>query len=486
MVLNLSGFVTPTGIRKNSKRRPLLNQVPRNITSSASVGISSMLIQKRNFWNWFRARPELNAPVSIRVDDTIGEVEFTSIDGTPLGRNKLMEARKFWNENQLYERLKSVQFDRLVTGSGFLWLGKFNDKQRKEIMKRVLPDFYFKDIENKILIKAMDEDLRRTRIVDYIASATVEIQHDLHEVLAYVQHYSAMTEVFSPDEVIHIPLHRTDGKVDGFSPVWSLDYEIILLWAIKENMLAYIRNGGSPNKAWILPEELSNSENHKWLVEELMNRGTLENRHGNLVLTGKVEVQDLEPSIKDMEYKELALWLTSNIAYALRVPVTRIPYLIGSAASGTDSGGMAESGYWAMVDSDQRTLEMHLNSQLFNKLGYSIRFKRQYRIDDIREAQAMNFTMDSVGKMRNELMSAGLKLKDQKLVSLLSGNERTISMSEVEELTDKDRENMIGPMSNNNPMSDSETADSPAKTQKNDTKRTAAKNNPSSSNQTGY
>lgn len=464
------------------KGRPLLNQMPMHVRKRPSVGISTVLAQKQKFWKWFRGRPELNSPVMIRVDDTITEIDFYKPDGTPLGRNKRINAEKFWNDNQLYERLKSVQFDRLVTGSGFIWLGFLNDDDVKQVKDTVFNKFWFKSVDMAKVKASIDEDLRLPRMVDYVASSTVVIEHSRHEVKRYIQFFLSYNEEFSPKEIIHIPLHRLDGKVDGFTPVESLSYELVLIWAIKENMLSYFRNGGSPSKAWILPDELSNSENHAWLTQELMNKGRMENRHGNFVLTGKVEIQDLEPNIKDMDYKELSLYVASNIAYALRVPVSRIPYLIGKSATGSDAGGLAESGYWAMIESDQKTIEMHLNTQLFNKLGFMIKFKKKYKIDDIREAQALNFKVDAVTKIQTELKNAGLKLQDDKLRALFDLNSNDVTeLTEEEKMSDMERSGLL----NRSFAQDREVTPGRGQQNQDSTKREAAKNNPKGSNQTG-
>lgn len=486
-MLNISGF-----FQGKKRHRPLINQIPVNVSHNASWGISSTYTQKVKFWKWFKARPELNSPVMIRVDDTICEVEFFKPDGSPLGRNKRLDAESFWNDNFLYERLKSIQFDRLVTGSGFVWVGKpsLNEKSLakfkvlcERIGKQFSDQFSCKEVGTRLFLKAIDEDLRLPRVVDYIPSSTVMIEHDRYEIKKYIQYFSGYSQEFSPEEVIHIPLTRIDGKVDGFTPVESLVYELILLWAIKENMLAYVRNGGVPKKIFVLPEELNNSANHKWLVTQLMEKGKLENRHGNMVLTGKVEVNDLEVNPKDMEYKDLALYVTSNIAYALRVPVSRIPYMIGKAQSKGDAGGLAESGYWSMIESDQRTVEMHLNSQLFKKLGWIFKFKKRYKIDDLREAQALNFRVDAVTKIQDELRKVDMKVARPKLLNLLD-----LSTNEVEEMTEEEKQKQFqnSGLLNRSFMPDKQVTRSPDKVEMDATKRRSAQNNPSSSSQTGF
>ncbi len=463
MVFNVSALLgSSTG--PSVVHRPLLNQIPTNYRNNTTLGVSSLLTQKQKFWRWFKSRPELNAPVAIRVDDTIGQVEFFKPDGSPLGRNKRLEAENFWRDNQFYERLKSVQYDRLVTGSGFLWMGKLDVDQLREVIESYCDNIWLRGINMRevatdLFVRTLsDEDVRTTRKVDYVASSTMQIEYDDFTVKRYVQWFNAKQAVFTPEEIIHIPLHIMDGKVDGFSSVESLGHELVLIWAIKENMLSYFRNGGSPSKAWILPEEFQGSDNFEWLNQQLMNQGQLENRHGNMVLAGKVEIENLEGDIKDMDYEKLALWCASNIAYALRIPVSRIPYLVGSASSKGDAGGLAESGYWSMIESDQRTIEMHLNQQLFIPMGFMIKFKKQYKLDDVREAQTLQLKVDAVTKMNELLHSMSKELTPGKVSQFLdlAPNDITdFDKMEEFEMTAK----MNGQIANNEVMPDQNKQD---------------------------
>ena len=482
MVLRLAKYVPGHRIDGPDRRRPMLNESKSSVTDTAlGWNISTVLKQKQQFWRWFKDRPELNSPVLIRVDDTIGEVEFFGKYGDAIGRNKRIQAEKFWNQNYLYERLKSVQIDRLTTGSGFLWKGKHDKDTVSRVIKKCLDNFQIKGLNIKETeIKGyIDEDLRRVRVIDYIPSSTVLIEHDRYDVQKYTQWVLAKTVTFDPDEILHIPLIRADGKVDGWTPIQSLTYELILIWAIKENMMAYIRNGGSMAKIFVLPEENANSLNHQWLKQELSNLGALQNRHGNMILTGKVDMIDVENKIKDLEYKELALYATSNIAYALRVPVGRIPYLIGKAQSDGDAGGLAESGYWSMIESDQRTLEMHLNPLLATEYGFTIKFKKCYKINDLRDAQALTYRIDALSKMQSELAKKQLCLTETKMLELLN-----ISTNDIEKMKDLP---LLQQGNNQLPQMPEKAFMRNEGQQMNDSvKRTAAENNPKGANQTGY
>lgn len=503
VLIGLSKFFTGS---KNARKRPMLNEIPYTNRDGAIRAHSGANLNKKQFVNWFKTRPELCAPVTIRVNDTITEIEYYDVDGSPLGRNKYLQAKRFWEDNQLYKRLKSWQYDRLITGSGFLWKGsplnqrgaKKEDylKNFKEVCTRAAKDQLGYDIQTRdvlklsdqIFMRAMDEDLRKTRIVDYIPSSTVVIEHDLYDVLRYTQVYTTHTETFSPEEVIHTPYMDIDGRVDGFSPIMSLGYEMILLWSIKENMLSYFRNGAVTGKMIILPDEINNSENFKWLRSELMNNGILENRHGHMLLTGNVDVKDLEDGLKDMDFENLFMHIKSNIANSLMVPLARLGDY-QSNGGGSDAGGIADSGYWNSIESDQRVIEMDLNSQLFNELGFSIRFKKPYKVDEVREAQAANQNISFILQANNGLKNGYQKrLKMNSYLNLISGNSREMSMDDVEEIP---KDQLMLPteknsMLNQTFMKDKEVIPNSSNQKKAETKKSAANNNPKGSNQGGF
>jgi len=473
----------------------MLNEIPFSTSRGVLKAYSQPSLKKRQFVDWFKTRPELCAPVTIRVNDTITEVDFYDTDGSPLEGRKYKKAKEFWDKNQLYKRLKSYQYDRIITGSGFLWKGSAINQRStnkdayissmKQIAtrtaKKALGDIQTREADylaDKLFLRAMDEDLRKTRMVDYIASSTMTIVNDKYDIIEYTQILGAdHDEKFNTEEIIHTPFMDIDGKVDGYTPVMGLGYEMVLSWAIKENMLSYFRNGAVTGKMIIMPDEIATSENFNWLKQELMNNGILENRHGHLLLTGQVDVKDLEDSLKDMEYEALFLQIKSTVANAIMVPLSRLDNYSGKG--GGDAGGLADSGYWSGIESDQRVIEMDLNSQLFSELGFNIKFKKPYKIDEVREAQAANQNISFILQANNGLKNGYQKrIKISSYLNMISGNSREISVGDVEDIPED--ELMLptekNSMLNQTFMKDKEVLPSKAQQNKAQTKRGVAEN----------
>ena len=444
--------------------------------------------QKKQLVEWFKTRPELNSPVFARVNDTIKDVDFYDKDGKALKPLIRKRAEAFWRDNFMDDRMKSVWSDAIITGEGFGWKGRLNKRQLKEAINSVtkgmdnLNGLNIKELKDELLVKAMDEDSQLLRLFDYVASSTMEIDHDETNITGYTQQVNATTQQFSKDEVIRFPFSNINGEVNGYTPVLSLASELILIWFIKENMLSYMRNNGVPKKVFSLTEELANSANHQYLISQLQDFGAVQNRHGNLVLTGKVDIKDLEEKIKDMDYKELALYVTSNVAYALQIPVSRIPYMIGKAQSAGDAGGLAESGYWSMIEADQRKIENLLNSQMFEKMGWIIRFKKQHKIDDLRETQAMSMKADAIEKLQNLLQSGfKKKLSVKKVISLMDLNDDDLEDIPEDELRDSFESTGL----RNQNMLNNQQLSNDDQVVKSDKKRREAKNNPKNLPQNG-
>ena len=467
------------GIQK--KEKPLLNTMYQVGYNRADFSQSINARKKRQLMDWFKNRPELNSPVMARVNDTIKDVDFYRPDGKPLGPTQYNKARRFWNDNFMNDRLKSIWAEAIVTGEGFGWKGKLSRRQISSAVSKTINgiakslNINLKEAKEIMLKKIMDEEVRKTRIFDYVASSTMEIAHTDREILGYIQTVNAHNQKYSTDEIIHFKFSDVDGRISGFSPIESLAPELILIWFIKENMMSYMRNNGVPKKVFVLEEEIANSPNHQFLIHQLEDFGAVENRHGNLVLTGKVNIQDLEEKLKDMEYEQLALYVTSNIAYALHIPVSRIPYMIGKAQSGGDAGGLAESGYWSMIEADQKKIENLLNSQMLEEMGFIVRFKKTHKIDDLRETQALSMKADAITKIQSILSSSGKKLTTHKIINMMDMNEDDLTDLSPEEKANANPRNRL---MNQNLLNNQELMRGDQKAKKSERSKTAAVNNP--------
>jgi hypothetical protein len=197
------------------------------------------------FWRKFRNSPELVATISIPVTDIVGDrPQWTDVNGNQLTKLELARANKFWKDNRGKETLKAMLFDGFLTGDGYLWKGKASKKEvmraLKEVMNKYKDHFNsleMKELESKI---SQDEDVKKTKKLDYVPSSSMSIIYDNFDIYGYQQIANGIVSEFSIDEIIHFRYLKLDGKVHGFSPVEALSAEIFLLTTIKQNIGLFI------------------------------------------------------------------------------------------------------------------------------------------------------------------------------------------------------------------------------------------------------
>lgn len=431
MVVKASNWFSQGGVIAPPQDRPMFTSLPlpmggseRNLENSARIGGSTLQTSKLA-WLKFRRNPELVATLSIPITDILSDqIDWTDLDGNKLNKLNEKKARKFWRDQRIKDNvLTPFLFDGFLNGDGFIWKGRPTRKEINAAVKETLEAISIplsklevKELASKMLI---DEDTRKTKRVDHLAASSVIIRHNQYDIEGYTQIANTYSHTFKTDEIIHWRYLNLDGKVQGFSPIEALWAEIMLLTLVKQNMISFMRNGGTPDKVFILPKEIANSKNHEYLVETLRKYKRIENAHGNLVFTGELDIKDLQINPKDLEYKDLALYITSNIAFSFGIPVTRIPYLIGTSASKGDSGGLSESGYWNRISNTQDQIEELLNSQLFEEMGWQMHFRRGYKQDEVREAQTANMMADTVTKHQSILAQSLKRPTTKKVLQLL-------------------------------------------------------------------
>jgi hypothetical protein len=346
---------------------------------------------------WARRSPQLMGFLNIIATDILSDrFEFEPVEKSSSGRNRVLKAENFWDVNHGMDVAEETIYDLLITGIGYNWIGSLDDKQLKEFcvvaVREVMPGLETKEFEFKARqmfkkIKENNSD-KLAKKLRHVAASTMTMHTDEFEVLKYIQRVGVHRKEYSPEEIIVFKLMPLDGKVWPFPPMEALLSEIYLLWLINQNYVSFFENGGKPDNVFILPKELAGSQNHKYLIDTLKHYKKIQNKHGNLVFTGDLSIEQLMKVEHQMEHKDLGLYIVSILAMFYGVPVGRIPFLLGKAASGGDSGGLADSGYWRKISVWQSKLEISYNRQLWKPFfGVKMKFRRGYLQDEVRETQ---------------------------------------------------------------------------------------------------
>ena len=401
-----------------------LQKTSVNTSNSPLPLLNSMFVERFSLFNpysadntyktyikWARRSPEVIGFISIIATDMLSDrIDFVTPKGQS-GRNRIMKAERFWRANKGMEVAEETIYDMLLNGIGYNWLGKLSPGELKEHCRAVARELYgaleTKELEYKSEQLAMNIKIDKKSLLAkklrHIAASTVSMHSDEYEVKKYIQRVGTNTKLFDKDEVITFKLMPLDGKVWPYPPMEAILSQVYLLWLITQNYVSYFENGGHPDKVFILPKELAGSKNHAYLINTLKKYKKIQNKHGNLVFTGDITVEDLQKVENQMENKDLGLYLVGVLAMMYGVPVSRIPFLVGKAAAGGDAGGLADSGYWRKISVWQSKLEEAYNSALWEPFfGVRMKFRRGYLQDEVRETQN-EMQRTSVAQQRIEL-----------------------------------------------------------------------------------
>jgi hypothetical protein len=394
-MVQIQNYLQKTNYSKGNNSLPLLNSLFTDQMSQFSPYTEDNTF--KNFMRWARKSPQLLGFGNLIATDMLSdEVEFTPVEEGTSGRNKVIKARKFWNKNQGEDVTEESIYDFLFNGIGFNWIGKISEKEGKELcseaLKNVMPEMKEHELEFKaselylnLSNTNKDQFVKKLR---HVAASTMKINPDEHGVVGYTQRVGVNIRTFTPDEIIAFKMMPLDGKVYPFPPMEALMSEIYLLWLITQNYVSFFENGGKPDNVFILPKEIAGSKNHEYLIETLKKYKKIQNKHGNLVFTGDLQVEKLMDVEHQMENKDLGLYLVSVLAMFYGIPVGRLPFLVGKAAAGGDSGGLADSGYWRKISVWQSKFEAGYNRALWEPyFGVRMKFRRGYLQDEVRETQ---------------------------------------------------------------------------------------------------
>ena len=408
-MVQIQQYVQKTNSSQNDRHLPLLNSLFLERFSKFNPNSHDNTF--KTFMKWARRSPQLMGFLNIIATDMLSDgVEFFPLDKAS-GRNKILKAKKFWDVNVGVDVAEETIYDLLINGVGYNWIGKVKDVQLKEFctqsIKEMMPETKGEELEFKAdrMVNLIKEDSpeKLVKKLRHIAASTISIGSTEYDITGYVQRVGVNTKEFSMEEVLMFRLMPFDGKIYPFPPMEAIMSEIYLLWLITQNYVSFFENGGKPDNVFILPKELAGSKNHQYLIDTLTKYKKIQNKHGNLVFTGDLQIEKLMEIEHQMENKDLGLYLTSVIAMTYGIPIGRIPFLVGKAASGGDAGGLADTGYWRKISVWQAKMEGTYNRQLWIPFfGVEMKFRRGYLQDEVRETQnAMQMT--SVAEQRLQL-----------------------------------------------------------------------------------
>lgn len=365
--------------------------------------------------NYVKGSPEMVALLTAICDDVLSDGWKLYTEDNKSGRNKKQRAERFLSDNNAKEVFYTFLMDALITGNAYIYkkpglTSDFVKKSISNIVNKMAWEYKSKSWNNQLKetlffkimseYKSTDEDIFSTREFTTVPSSTMQANYDMYgNVKQWVQRVGTATAIFYPSEIIHYRYMVVNGGFYGFSPIISMINEMDILLNVKDYARYFFEKGGVPPFIFTFENETPNSPTFKEMRRSLQLYGQLTNKYKSLVLTGKVNVIPVQPNNKDMEFRQLAIYLTQVMIMVWGVPPARLPNLVMSEGARSDATSM--DGYYRKISHIQDILEYLFNKYLLDEFGVTIKFNRTYKQDEVRENQNMMLKTDLALKLFN-------------------------------------------------------------------------------------
>jgi len=333
-----------------------------------------------------RTSPEVTASL-MAIDEDIMADEWR-FDG---GKKNIKEIQKFSMKSNFYKVLSNAIFDLLITGNAYILKLSVNDEKIasivKEATKVILDKLGVKQKDaKKQIFEIVEQETKKPLDLQLLKSSTMLINFDdTGKVLSYQQEVRGNTRLYRPQDVVHLSLINVGGQPYGFTPLETLFSDVATLIFAKEYAGKFFENDGIPHFIFKLLNDGPDSPNVVKLKSELKQLKKSSEKFRSMVITGELEVEQLQRFQKDLQFATLITHWTQIVLIALGVPAHRVNYTIVKDTKGQDVNRAFE-GYFRKISFLQKLIENQLNKDLFSAWNSKMVFKRAYKIDEMREA----------------------------------------------------------------------------------------------------
>jgi len=343
--------------------------------------------------------PEANACILAQIEDIMADYwRFTAL--TPQGRdiksdkngkNTLSKAKEFEVSSDYFQILTDAGWDALVTGNGYILKLSVDKEKIKSIMEN-LTKYLAKKLNVKVkkgeIYKFVSQDIETPNDLQVLKASTVNINFDkTGQIVSYQQKVKGEERIYKPEDIIHLKSNSIGGSPYAYSRLEPLLSDIGTLIFAKEFAGKYFENDGIPYFIFKMLEESPNGRNYKLLKKELRDLRKKNEKYRSLVLTGNVEIEQVNKFNKDMEFAKLIEHFTMNVFVGLGVPAHRVHYAVQQKDTSAQNVGKIETGYYKRIAFLQKSWENILNKHLWKLFNVKKTFKRSYKIDEMREAE---------------------------------------------------------------------------------------------------
>ena len=396
-------------------------------------------VDRQTLMQYVKSTPEIVAIFNAIIEDIVSDGYTLEAweDTRGSGKTTIAKAEKFLEDNHFKELLTSALWDALGTGDAYIWKGKVTQNSVRKMVESLVDNspVQVKSMAMKEIMTGirLDEDIFSIRSLDVIPSSTVQIKYDHSGVIEYIQRVGMIIARFTPEEVVHIRLWRVDGKIYGFTPLQSITREIDTLTSVKDRARYFI-HGGAPPRLFNFPNETPESPSVKAFKKALMQYSATPDKYKNVVVTGELITEKLSEMKNDMEFRELAIYLTQVIVMAWQIPSSRLSDML--VAKGIRGATIATQGYYRKISHLQDVIQDVVNSEILSGFKVRLKFRKAYLEDEIQETQVMMYRTDTLSKEQGILGAYNKKFTLKKVLQILDVTEDDIEEGKVEMFND--------------------------------------------------
>ena len=382
------------------KANPLVNEHHSINNLEGQSQTSNSPVDYSVLWDYIKKSPEALIPMHTIISDVIADgYKVVDYRHDASGAKRIRKAKEWLSINKFSTAISQpLLWDSLATGDSYLYLPRVSETAINNKITELVENIGLQNktrAANKIYMKyAMDYSFGSYDLIP-LPSETVKITHNNHqEVLKYVQRVGTKEEEFTPEEVIHNKYIHMNGKIYGFTPMKAVLSELQIIANAKDILGYGLEKGGIPEFMFIMEEESPKSPNVRNLAHQLRRFKSIENKKRSLLLTGKVNVETLTPSMQEMMFKDIIDVFSKIVMMVWGVPPSKMG-MVGEKGSAYDSG-LATEGYYKKVSTLQDWFYSPFNWEfMIPKFGIELVPRKAYLQDEVRESQVFMQKVDS-------------------------------------------------------------------------------------------
>jgi len=374
--------------------------------------------------------PEAMLVVDGHARDICGKFHFEPVNNNSSGKIKVRRADNFVQKTRYKENRLSAVKDALITGEGFLFISEI----AKQLGDSIAQEF-------RKIDASFSDDYFRARGLIPVSSASMAVNHNDFEITGYTQTLHMIAggtkdkRDFPKDKIVHVTFDKPAGRVEGWTPLFTVPLHLELLWLLWNNQYDFQEKGNHPDLIVTAEQLNKNKPAYEKVAKDLQSYNMPgSSKHGTLLLSGdKFNINQLE-RMDSLQFKEVGMAIQTLVAGLFQYPQSRLGIKTEQAAKAKDSSGGNEKFYYNLVEQKQDLLTDIENFMFWEPyFGVKLVPDKSYKHDQVEEGTAQQIRVGNLNTTMQQLNSYGMKLNTQKILDIYNGVDTFLCDKDLEE-----------------------------------------------------